>query len=462
MCKKYLKIAIIFAIAFAINAASPAILGFIANVGGESASIALTLWVMSLILGTGWVCAEYSKGTIFPSFTLQLLVGIVLHDALAPLTHDITLIVVICTVLAAIILKSGGDEVERQYFQKIALPTILISTLGYFITFFITLFLLLTIGIDAQTAMLLSAIIGSTDPAALIPTLHRVAFSDKYKNLTNISIAESAINDATGAIFTGAVIVMMHNGTDVSSMHTIFEGIFELKNLTYFISELVLGLVAGLIGWFMMWMYEKHKACNNETSYDFAVILAVPIFTFLIAWFMGGNGFLAAFIAGLMANYNHGNCKFEKTLAAMEMKIDSIAKPAIFMMAGPLISVHDLWETAGIGLVISLLFMFVARPIAVFGSLAFTKMSVKEKLFLSSVRETGVIPIVLAVGAVSQFPELTGLMPLVAWVVIWTLTLLPAITPWWASVLKLTKECDEVVADTSLSSVFKDTGKISV
>jgi hypothetical protein len=64
---------------------------------------------------------------------------------------------------------------------------------------------------------------------------------------------------------------------------------------------------------------------------------------------------------------------------------------------------------------------------------------VREKLFLCSVRETGVIPVVLAVITVAQFPELQLLMPLTAWVVIWTLTLLPAITPWWATQLRLVK-----------------------
>lgn len=438
MLKKYFKVAIIFVLAFALNSASPAILAFIGQVGGESTTIALTLWTMSIILGAGWACAEYSKGTVFPSFTLQLLVGIVLHDALAPLSNEVTLIVVICTVLAAIILKSGGDEVERRHFKHIALPTILISTLGYFVTFFVMLFLLLAVGIDSHTAMLISAIIGSTDPAALIPTLNNIVFSERYKNLTNISIAESAINDATGAIFTGAVILMLQNGTDVSSLGKIFWGVFEKHNLVHFGLEVLLGVIAGCIGWLFMWIYERHKACSCENSYDFAVILAVPVFTFLVAWFMGGNGFLAAFISGLMANYNHGNKNFEKTLAVMEMKIDSIAKPTIFMMAGPLISIGDLWQTAGLGLVVSLLFILVVRPIAVFVSLAFVRMSTKEKLFLSVIRETGVIPIVLAVGAVAQFPNLTTLMPLVAWVVIWTLTLLPAVTPWWARTLGLT------------------------
>jgi NhaP-type Na+/H+ and K+/H+ antiporter len=68
-----------------------------------------------------------------------------------------------------------------------------------------------------------------------------------------------------------------------------------------------------------------------------------------------------------------------------------------------------------------------------------TNLSMKDKLFLSVVRETGVIPVVLAVITVAQFPEMTQLMPLTAWVVIWTLTLLPAITPWWSRKLGIVK-----------------------
>jgi NhaP-type Na+/H+ and K+/H+ antiporter len=66
-----------------------------------------------------------------------------------------------------------------------------------------------------------------------------------------------------------------------------------------------------------------------------------------------------------------------------------------------------------------------------------TRMSMKEKLFLCAVRETGVIPVVLAVMTVAQLPQMTQLMPLTAWVVIWTLTLLPALTPWWARKLNI-------------------------
>jgi NhaP-type Na+/H+ and K+/H+ antiporter len=99
--------------------------------------------------------------------------------------------------------------------------------------------------------------------------------------------------------------------------------------------------------------------------------------------------------------------------------------------------------------------MFVVRPIAVFVSLMFTAMSTREKLFLCVVRETGVIPIVLAVGAVSQFPELLQLLPLVAWVVMWTLVILPAITPWWARTLQLTKTNEEICNSTILNTILQ-------
>jgi NhaP-type Na+/H+ and K+/H+ antiporter len=107
------------------------------------------------------------------------------------------------------------------------------------------------------------------------------------------------------------------------------------------------------------------------------------------------------------------------------------------MMVGPFVSLSDLSDTLGLGLAIALLFILVARPLAVLLSLAPTTVSLKEKLFLCAVRETGVIPVVLAVITVAQLPEMTQLMSLTAWVVIWTLTLLPAITPWWARRLQM-------------------------
>lgn len=436
----YVKIAVLFVVAYLLNLAAPAILERLTLLGGTETAIATSLWCLGLFLVFGWACSKFAEGTVFPNFTLQLLVGIVLHDALAPIGAAVMLAVVTCTALAAIILKGGGDEVERRDFAKIAFPTLMIAIVGYLITFFIMFPILMALGLDGKTAALLAAIIGSTDPAALIPTLKGIVFKNEYKRLANIAVAESALNDAVGAIFVAAIAAMILAGNSVDSLSAMTSGLFSAANMLHLGGQFLFGTIAGIIGWSAMYSYEVYKSRDNsrdvgETSYDFAIVLAVPLVTFLLAQLIHGNGFLAAFIAGLLANYNHGKEYFHKTIHTMEIKIESIAKPTIFMMVGPFVALGDLWDTALQGLLISLVFILVARPVAVMLSLLPTDLNMKDKLFMSVVRETGVIPVVLAVITVAQFPEMTQLMPLTAWVVIWTLTLLPAITPWWSKKL---------------------------
>ncbi|MBS1131487.1 MAG: sodium/proton antiporter, family [Proteobacteria bacterium] len=433
---KYGKIAGLFVLAFVLNHIAPEILARLALLEGTEAAIANALWCMGLFLVFGWACSKAAEGTVFPNFTLQLLVGIVLHDALAPIAPQIMIPVVVCTALAAIILKGGGDEVDRFDFLKIAFPTLMIAVVGYLVTFFVMFPILMAFGLDGKTAALLSAILGSTDPAALIPTLKKIVFKDEFKRLNDIAVAESALNDAVGAIFTAAVAAMILAGTAVDSLTALAAGLFSAENMLLLGKQFLFGSIAGVIGWVAMYCYENYKSRDHardigETSYDFAIVLAVPLVTFLLAQVIHGNGFLAAFVAGLLANYNHGKTYFHKTLHTMEIKIESIAKPTIFMMVGPFVALGDLWESALLGLVVSLAFILIARPVAVMLSLLPTDLNMKDKLFMSIVRETGVIPVVLAVITVAQFPELKLLMPLTAWVVIWTLTLLPAITPWW-------------------------------
>ncbi len=433
----YLKVILLFGLAWLVNALAPGLLQHIGAMDGTESAIAATLWCLSLFLGFGWACSKAAEGTLLPNFTLQLLVGIVLHDALAPLSAQLTLAVVVCTALAAVILKSGGDEIERKEFLRIAWPTLMIAVVGYLVTFFATWWLLTLLGLDARTSALLAAILGSTDPAALIPTLKQLVIKPEYRRVSDMAVAESALNDAVGAIFTSAVAAMVLGGTSLDGVAGLAAGLASAGNLALLGQQFLFGTLAGIVGWGCMFAFERYKRATYESGrdepiYDFAIALGGPLVTFMFAQLVHGNGFLAAFIAGLLGNFNRGSRAFHGLIHSMETKIESVAKPTIFMMVGPFVALPDLASTAGLGLAVALLFMVVVRPLAVLVSLAPTGVSLREKLFLCAVRETGVIPVVLAVMTVAQFPDLKLLMPLTAWVVIWTLTLLPAITPWWA------------------------------
>jgi NhaP-type Na+/H+ or K+/H+ antiporter len=440
MLKKYLLLTVLTGLAILVNAIAPALLGRIGALGGSEVALAETLWCFSLMLGFGWACSKAAEGTLLPSFALQLLLGILLHDALKPISVQITLAVVVCTLLAAIILKSGGDEIDRSEFLSIAWPTVLLAVVGYLVTFLVTCALLLALGLKGGTAALLAAILSSTDPAALIPTLKSLVFKERYARVRDMAVAESALNDAVGAIFTAAVIVMVQAGQNLQTLQALVTGLFAANNLVLLCEQFVFGLIAGLVGWAVMHYFERYKNAQKiEPMYDFAIVLGVPLATFFLAQLLHGNGFLAAFITGLLGNFNRNSPALHTLIHSMETKIESVAKPVIFMMVGPFVAVSDLVDSAGLGFAIALLFMLVARPLAVWLSLLPTRVDWRTKMFLCAVRETGVIPVVLAVMAVAQLPAYKELLPLTAWVVIWTLVVLPAITPWWAKKLGILK-----------------------
>ncbi len=435
----YLRLCLLFALAFALNAFAPDVLAHLQSLGGTEATLAQSLWCLGLLMVFGWLASKAAVGTVFPSFSLQLLLGIVLHDALAPLSAQLALAVVLCTALAAIILKSGGDELDRKQFAKIAYPTLMIAVVGYLLTFFVMFALLMWLGLDSKTAALLAAIIGSTDPAALIPTLKNVKFLSKYQRVVDISVAESALNDAVGAIFTAAVAAMVVSQVPMDNLGAMAQGLFSPDNLQQLAKQFAVGTLAGLVGWGAMVCLERYRQADHpfQAPFDFSLVVAIPLLTFLLAQALHGNGFLAAFVAGLLANFNRSAAHFHHLIEQTEAQIESVAKPVIFMMVGPFVSLPMLMDSALMGMAVSLLFIVIARPVAVFLSLLPTRMTFKEKMFLCVVRETGVIPVVLAVITVAQFSDLQSLMPLTAWVVIWTLTLLPAITPWWSRRLNM-------------------------
>ena len=435
----YLRLVFLLIAAFELNAFAPEVLAHLQSLGGTEATLAQSLWCLGLLLVFGWLASKAAVGTVFPSFTLQLLLGIVLHDALAPMSSQLALAVVVCTALAAVILKSGGDELDRKQFTQIAYPTLMMAVAGYLVTFFVMFALLMALGLDSKTAALLAAIIGSTDPAALIPTLKHVRFLQKYQRVVDISVAESALNDAVGAIFTAAVAGMVMAQVPMDNLGAMAQGLFSPDNLQQLAKQFAFGTLAGLVGWGAMAWLERYRQADHpyQAPFDFALVIAIPLLTFLLAQALHGNGFLAAFVAGLLANFNRSADHFHHLIEHTETQIESVAKPVIFMMVGPFVSLPMLMDTALMGAVVSLLFIFVARPVAVFVSLLPTHIEFKEKLFLCVVRETGVIPVVLAVVTVAQFAHLQSLMPLTAWVVIWTLTLLPAITPWWSRRLNM-------------------------
>lgn len=116
---------------------------------------------------------------------------------------------------------------------------------------------------------------------------------------------------------------------------------------------------------------------------------------------LGGNGFLAVYAAGIvMANRN---LVHRRRLTAFHDGLAWLMQIAMFLVLGLLVFPTQLLRVAGIGVAVALVLIFIARPIAVFLSLAFSGLRLKDKTLISWVGLRGAVPIILA-----TFPLLAG------------------------------------------------------
>jgi cell volume regulation protein A len=142
-------------------------------------------------------------------------------------------------------------------------------------------------------------------------------------------------------------------------------------------------------------------ALETEGLYP-ELIMAMIFFTFAMTDILGGNGFLAVYLSALVL----GNSNFlhKKSIIRFYDGQAWIMQIIMFLTLGLLVFPSRLAPIAGTGILIALVLMFVARPLAVFISLSFFNMKLREKLFVSWVGLRGAVPIVFA-----TYPLLAGL-----------------------------------------------------
>jgi NhaP-type Na+/H+ or K+/H+ antiporter len=409
---------------------------------------------LALMLLLSFVSYYIAREKPIPTFVSALLVGIVAKPLLLPLVESHVALGLIVTLGATFILFQGGLETAVRSFVKLlpkimmlAFPGVVLTALG--MSFSISgIGSLLGISVSVTTAVLLGAVLASTDPAAIVPLLKPLRF--KNGEVKDIVVSESAMNDVVGALLTINLIdLALHTG-GFTGIAAGYGTLWTMESLSGLVTQMVFGIIAGVVGYGLLRFFSSHKEGHDfEAGADGAFFLFVPVFAFVSALVFGGSGFLATFIAGLLFNMathlKHTAHFYDEHL------IDGYAKPAIFLLLGALVDPATLLHYAPIGLLISLIFIFVLRPLVVFVSLGLFTLVGKERIswqelsFISWVRETGAIPAVLLVTVVSRgIPGTEALLPIGLWVILSTLILQPPLTPWWARVLGLVEKETEV------------------
>lgn len=303
---------------------------------------------------------------------------------------DIQLAHLLGNLALAVILFDGGLATCYKDFRVGLRPALGLATLGVLMTTAITgLFAVWWLELGWLEGLLLGAIVGSTDAAAVFSLLRSNGIELKQRVGATLEI-ESGSNDPMAIFLTVALIELLRSNPD----H------IGLMLLTEFIRQMGLGTLFGLGGGFgLVWLVNRLKM--SAGLYPLA-IMAGGLCLFGITATLNGSGFLAIYLAGIVI----GNRPLE---ARLEIKrfhdgLARLAQIGMFLMLGLLVTPSALLPVADDALLFALVLILVARPLAVWLCLWPFRFPWREQVFIGWVGLRGAVPIILAL-----FPLLAGL-----------------------------------------------------
>ncbi|MFD1039265.1 potassium/proton antiporter [Virgibacillus byunsanensis] len=341
-------------------------------------SVGTSIFLLSSMLIVGVIATKFSTRFGLPALVLFLLVGMVFNNYL--FFENVQLTQLIGVLALIIILFEGGTQTKWNHVRPIIGSASILATIGVLITAVLTgLAAMYILNFSLLEGMLLGSIVASTDAAAVFSVLGN---KNIKKKLTSTLEAESGSNDPMAVFLTITLIEWIQLSDN--SIWAAFGDFFIQMGL-----GLVLGLVLGKV------TVEAINRIELDTAGLYPILaMGSAIFTYAITNFAGGSGFLAVYVMAVFVGnnellYRFSIMRFNEGFAWM-MQI------LMFIFLGLLVFPRQLLDVFWQGILLSVILMFIARPVAVFISLIFMKYNVKEQVFLSWSGLKGAVPIVLA------------------------------------------------------------------
>jgi potassium/hydrogen antiporter len=346
----------------------------------------LALLVGGFVLLASIVGTRVATRVGFPSLLLFLLVGVAIgEDGLGVQFDDVELARNVGTAALAVILVEGGLTTRFADIRKVIAPAGALATLGVVISLVVTAAgAHLLLRMDWQLALLLGAIVSSTDAAAVFSVLRVLPLPRRVAGLLE---AESGFNDAPAVIF-----VLMF-----SAVPFVFEPESAVADLVY---ELLAGSAIGLGFGFFGALLLRRVALPASGLYPIGTF-GIGIVAFAAAGTVHASGFIAAYLAAVVLA-NSGLPHRSATRSFAE-GLGWLAQIGLFVLLGLLVDPSELAADIVPAIVVGLVLLLVARPLSVVGSLAGFGVPLREKVFLSWAGLRGAVPIVLA-----TFPIVAG------------------------------------------------------
>jgi len=293
-------------------------------------------------------------------------------------------------VALAYILFAGGFSTPWAHIKPVLAPGVALATVGVAVTAMIAgTVAAWVLDLPWVTGLLLGAILSSTDAAAVFAVLRsrNVSLAGPLRPLLEL---ESGSNDPMAVFLTiGFLELLTTPDLSVAAL------------VPLFVQQAVVGSVVGLVVAKAAAVGINRLRLEYDGLYP-VVTLAVVIVIYGLAAELGGSGFLAVYLAGIVLGSSE--LLHKKSLGRFHDAIAWIAQISMFLVLGLLVFPRQLASVAGSALLVALVLVFVARPVAVFVTLGFSRFDLRAKAMLSWVGLRGAVPIILA-----TFPLVEGI-----------------------------------------------------
>lgn len=347
------------------------------------------------VLLAGLVAAALSQRTPVPGPLLFLGAGVLLGPGLLGVLSldDPGLAQGIGVAALVVILFDGGLGTTRRELRQAGAPGVALATVGVGVTAGVTaLGAVWLLGVEARTAWLLGAIVASTDAAAVFSLLRSVRVPGRLGALLRV---ESGGNDPVAVLLTVGLLAAW----DAPATATAWLGFGALQVL----GGLAMGVVVGRVG------AELLRRIEFGTGGLYPVLaLAIALAAYGAAVAVGGSGFLATFVAGVVVSDNA--TRRRTTVRAFVDVLSSGVEVVLFLLLGVLVDPLELLAVAPQALAVTAVLLLVARPLACLLSLSWFRVPVREQTAVAWLGLRGAAPIVLATFALTADVPGAGLL----------------------------------------------------
>ena len=417
------------------------------------ADLTRSLLIGSVVLLVAVAAVRISVRSGLPSLLIFLAIGLLLGESGLGITFDSEELTQVLGYSALVlILAEGGLTTRWSGIRRSVAPAAVLSTVGVFVSVgVVAVAAHYILALEWPVALLIGAILSSTDAAAVFSVLRTVPLPRRISGMLE---AESGFNDAPVVI----LVVALATESVPNVPHDPWWWLLILAAV-----ELVGGTIIGLaVGWVGGRLVRRFAGASSAL---FSIgVVSLAVLAYALAATVHTSGFIAAYLSALVL----GNMGLPHRAAvhSFSSALGSIAQIGLFVLLGLLASPTEFPLQVVPAIVIGLVLLLVARPLSVIVSLTPFRIGLRDQAFLSWAGLRGAVPVVLAtVPATAGTPGAESIFNLVfVLVVIFTLVQAPTL-PWVARRLGLTESIRQVELDvetTPLEEMGADVLQITV